>query len=68
LQYAVDQEEEIAAANVRKLDPETARMWLAGFISQKPFNCPFQQKGEWVDAILYAAHKNGLRYARKLWD
>ena len=66
LQYAVDQEEEIAAANVRKLDPETARMWSAGFISQKPFNCPFQQKGEWVDAILYAAYRNGLPLCKEI--
>ena len=65
-QYAVDQEEERAIANVRELDPENAARWLAGFISAKPLNCPMKARTEWVEAILYAVQKNGLPLCKEI--
>lgn len=65
-QYAVDQEEEIAASVVRQLDRQTAIHWLSSFISLKPLNCPIKQRGEWIDAILYAVEKNGLPLCKEI--
>jgi Protein of unknown function (DUF1615) len=65
-QYAVDQEEERAVANVRELDPGNAGRWLAGFISAKPLNCPVKERSEWIDAILYAVQKNGLPLCKEI--
>ena len=65
-QYAVDQEEERATANVRELDPGNAASWLAGFISTKPLSCPVKERTEWVDAIPYAVQKNGLPLCKEI--
>ena len=66
LQYAVDQEEEIAAQNVRILDRKTGQSWLTSFISLKPFNCPISQRDEWITAVLEAVHKNGLPLCKEI--
>ncbi|HMK33739.1 MAG TPA: DUF1615 family protein [Desulfomonilaceae bacterium] len=66
LQPSVDEESILLQQTVQVLDKDAAAMWLAGFISEKPLNCPLKEQKKWVDAILFAVERNGLPLCKEI--
>lgn len=51
---------------VHILDPATAYLWLEGFISAKPLNCPLQTRDSWIRTIIAAVERNNLPICKEI--
>lgn len=60
------EEEEILRSRVQVLDRGNAELWMAGFLSAKPLNCPVRDQGAWIEAILWAIERNNLPICKEL--
>jgi hypothetical protein len=56
----LDEEEHLMREKVQIMDRESAVQWLSGFISSRPWNCPLQQRDQWIEAVLNAVERNRL--------
>jgi hypothetical protein len=60
------EEEGLMTHVLQILDPETAKIWLSGFISAKPLNCPLPHQGAWIEAIISAVQRNSLPVCKEI--
>jgi len=63
---SLEEEQRLMAGVVQTLDRESASLWLAGFISSRPWNCPVQQRNQWIEAILCAVEHNQLPVCKQI--
>ncbi len=63
---SLEDEPKLMAEVVQTLDRESASLWLAGFISLKPWNCPIPQRNQWIEAILCAVERNQLPICKQI--
>jgi hypothetical protein len=62
----LDDEEYLMLQLVQPLERESAAQWLSGFMSARPWNCPVQERGQWIEAVLNAVERNRLPFCKEI--
>ncbi len=62
----LSEEERLMQEVIQPLDRESGARWLATFISSKPWNCPLQQRKQWIEAILDAVERNHIPICKEI--
>ncbi len=60
------EEEELMMSKIEILDRRAAAMWMSGFLSAKPLNCPLGERAGWIEVILQAVERNDLPICKEI--